>query len=384
MHALIKWLLMLNKRLYKKATFVVILALIPICVFLFSLVARQDSGFMQIVLAQTDADDALSTQMVAELMGEDSLIQFTKASSPAKAVEAVKMGQADEAWIFPADLQEKLAAKDPQGVVSIVTREQSTLQRISREKLTSALFKHYAKAYYIRFARASDPKLAALSDEALSAYFDNINLNEDLFMYDNPGTSFTPEPNAQNNYLTTPIRGLLGILVVLCGMAAALYYIQDDNAGLFSWIPETSKIFVAFCCLLIAVLNVAVVVTVSLRMAGLGVNLFKEMLSILLYAICCTVFCLTLKQIFRSIKLYGAMIPLLMVVMIAVCPVFFDFRSLTAVQLLLPPTYYVNAAYDNKYLLYMVLYSVAGAALCIGLEFCQRPGKYKLFHRRHS
>ena len=100
-----------------------------------------------------------------------------------------------------------------------------------------------------------------------------------------------------------------------------------------------------------------------------------------LYSVCCTVFCLLVKRIFGSIKLYGAIIPLFIVIMIAVCPIFFDFRSFLGVQLIFPPTYYVNAAYDSKYLLYMVAYSVFGIILCFLLDALQKIKIKKLFSK---
>ena len=51
--------------------------------------------------------------------------------------------------------------------------------------------------------------------------------------------------------------------------------------------------------------------------------------------------------------------PVLVVVMLVVCPVFFDLGVLRQVQDLFPPTYFVNAAYNGRYLLYLPVYSLA-------------------------
>lgn len=373
MRRVLKWLFMLNKRLYKKISFLVILAIIPICVFSFTFVAQQDNGFLHIVLAQTENDE-ISTQVIDELMNENSIVNFTKATSPDAAMEAVKMGQADEAWIFPENMQDKIndfITSKEQGVVTIVSREQTVFLRIAHEKLTAALYKHCAKAYYINYAKTSDPKLDSLSDEELIEYFENASISEELFVYGNPSIDASTQSTDETDYLTTPIRGLLGVLIVICGMAAALYCMQDEKSGTFSWVPETSRIYIAFSCLIIAVVNVAAVVMISLFAAGLATNFLRELLSILLYVVCCAVFCLLLKQIFGSIKLYSAIIPLFAIVMIAVCPVFFDFRVFLGVQLIFPPTYYVNAIYDSKYLLYMMIYSLVGGVLCLALNKCR-------------
>ncbi len=374
MRRFLKWFLMLNKRLYKKATFLVILALIPICIFSFSMVAEQESGMVHIVLAQTDKNDALSSQVVDKLMNEESVVNFTKASSPEEAINDVKTGVADEAWIFPENMQEKIdefISEESKGFISIVAREKTVLLNLSHEKLSSVLYEHCAKAYYINYARTNLQELNSLGEEELIEYFDNAGISEELFVFGNSSGSKLDD-GQQSNYLITPIRGLLGVLIVISGMAAAMYYMQDDISGTFSWISQKGKKYIAFCSLLIAVLNVAGIALISLFVSGTATDVWTELLSVVLYSVCCTVFCLLLKQIFGSIKLYGAIIPLLIVIMIAVCPIFFDFRSFLGVQLIFPPTYYVNAVYDSKYLLYMVVYSAFGMVLCFLLGILQK------------
>ncbi len=363
MRRLLRWFLMLNKRLYKKAAFVVILALIPICITAFELVARQDSGFLHIVLAATDSTDPISSQVIDELLSEESIIMFTEASGPEQAVKAVKSGRADEAWIFPADMHTVADGSDSDNTVTVVAREQTVFLRLSHEKLTAALYKYRAKAYYLDFARTEVSGLDQLSDDELVRYFDDVSISEELFVFGNPTGDPNSQSTSQTGYLTSPIRGLLAILVVLCGMAAAMYCMQDEQNGTFSWVPQNKRSAVAFACILIAVLNVAAVVFISLLIAGLATNPLREILITLLYSVCCAVFCMVLKQIFAGPRLYGSVIPLFTVIMIALCPVFFDFRSLMALQILFPPTHYVNAVYDDRYLLYMVIYIPMGLAI---------------------
>ena len=52
-------------------------------------------------------------------------------------------------------------------------------------------------------------------------------------------------------------------------------------------------------------------------------------------------------------------LPLLIVVMLVVCPVFFDLGALRALQYLFPPTYYINASTSNRFLVLMVVYALA-------------------------
>ncbi len=370
----LRWLSMLNKRLYKKVSFVIILLLIPLCVFLFSIAAEEDSGFLHIVLAQTNPQDEVSSAVIDNLLCEDTVVRFSKAESPQEATELVKTGQADEAWIFPentADDLAKFASAGKDKFITIVCREQTIFTRLTHEKLSCSLYEYCAKAYYLDFTRENLPELDLLSDAQLIEYYENVSIDEELFVFDNP-TSTAENDKGNTNYLTTPIRGLLAVIATLCGMAAAMYYMQDEALGTFSHIPQASRIYIAFECLMIATVNVSAAIFISLFAADLATNLFREMVILILFSVCCAVFSLFLNILVPSQKLYGTLIPLLTVIMLVVCPIFFDIKGVGIVQLIFPATYFVNASYSNVHLMYMGLYAVIGCILCIALHNIKR------------
>ena len=110
---------------------------------------------------------------------------------------------------------------------------------------------------------------------------------------------------------------------------------------------------------MIAVVNVAAVALIALIWAGLAVDLGRELLTLVLYALSVSSFCMTVRRLFQSLAAVGTALPLLIVVMLVVCPVFFDLGQLRALQYLFPPTYYINAAVSDRFLLLMAGYSLA-------------------------
>ena len=377
MKKMLKWFWMLSKRLYKKPSFLVLMLLIPLCVALFAGAAQESSGFVHIVLAREQADDPIATAVMEDLLAETGLIRFTQASDSQSALEAVQTGKADEAWIFPADTEGQIAdfvTGKAKYIVQTVTREESVSVKLAREKLSASVYAYCAKAYYIDYVRSKFYQLDELTDEDLSVYFTEVKVNEDLFVYGNPAD----EAGATDvNYLTSPIRGLLAVLMLLCGMAATLYYLQDETAGTFAWVRENKKGLTALCCVVTATLNISIILLLSLAFSGLSGNLLREMGALLLYSLCCGAFCILLKQIFTVIRTYAAIVPLVAVVTLGLCPVFFDFRKWSAVQHLLPPTYYINASYDSNYALYMLGYIPA----CLAVAFLLSQLR-KLLRRR--
>jgi hypothetical protein len=276
------------------------------------------------------------------------------------AVAAVKEGRADAAWIFPADMEGKIrdyAAEDPseEPIVSVVEREQTVFTRLSREKLTAALFQHCSKARYISFIKARIENPNAISEEALLECYDAMAISRELFAFDNEESNSVGE----TTYLTAPIRGLLAVLLCLGGAAAAVLHMQDEQKGVFALVKERWRPLVAFACVMIALLNLAAVILVALFVTGLAGGVWQELVGMVLYCVCCGLFCLVLREIFAGIRIYCVMLPLLAIGMCAICPVFFDLGNLGKVAHLFPPTYYVYLLHDSRYLMYMCLYVAA-------------------------
>lgn len=362
-----RWLWMLSKRLYKRASFLVILALIPLAVAALQIAARADSGFIHVVLAQTDPSDPVSSALVEEFMAEDSLVRFSYAPDPRTATDRVIGGEADAAWIFSDDMQGRLESFVDShyrrgGFVTVVEREQTVFTRITREKLAFALQTYTSRVCYLDFTRDNIEGLNALTDEELMAYFNGAEFSDELFLFRSADGEVT---QPRSDYLTAPVRGLLGILTVLCGLAAALFYCQDRARGTFALVPERRHGIVAFACLLVAVLNVSAVVYGALLVAGVAAFWLKELAVVLLYSLCCAAFCLLVLRVFGSVRALAAVLPVLVVAMLTLCPVFFDFRPLLAIQMLFPPTYFVNAGYDDRWMVYMLLYATVCTAVAL-------------------
>lgn len=368
MRRLWMWLLLLNKRLYKKATFVALLLLIPLLIVALGAVAQQDSGFVTVALVQEDPTDVMVSAIVEDLVEGRKVLRFVRCETVAAAEAMVSGRQADAAWIFPEQLQEKLdmflkTRRNKQPVVTVLLREETVPLRLANEKLAGALYTHCAPMLYRHYARTKTPELDALSDEKLMTYYEEFEQKNALFRFAYPDGR-TSE-SVEGGYLVTPIRGLLSVFVLLGGLAAAMFYKQDERRGVFAWVRQSRLPAVAAGCESIAVFNLSVVMLLSLSAIGVTASLSREIALLLLYIACCTAFCSLLLQVCRRASVLGMVTPPLIVCMVVICPVFFNFVQLWPVQLLFPPTYYLNAVYNDRYFLYGVIYTVVCAALSV-------------------
>lgn len=359
----LKWCFMLTKRLYKKPAFILLLLMIPLIVGIYSIVAQEESGVMTIAVACEEGNDPFSEEVAKSFLDSSELILFVYVESENAATEMVRMQKADAAWIFSAELKNKLKAyissehlSEP--LVRVVVRENTVSIMLANEKLSGTIFKHCARMYYLYCLQQNAQYLGALTEEEILAKFDSAEITDQLFAYYDIDGNQKKANEPSENYLLTPLRGLLGIIIVLCGMATALYYMEDEASGLFSWLSAGSKGAVEFGYQAISVGNISAAVLLSVLLAGLYQSVFNEIIVAVLFVLCCASYCQMLRAIFARIKTLAIFIPVLVVLMVALCPVFYDFAAFRFVQLLFPPTYYIHSAYNSAYIGYMLVFTL--------------------------
>lgn len=364
---MLRWTILLWKRLYKRLTFLLLLAIIPVLVLSYGMVSQEESGWVTVALA-TDADMVEPlTRSVWDELKQSEVIRWIECETPEAAKELVLRGEADVAWIFAEDLETKIydfAAHRSRknAFVTVLEPENRVMLKLLREVLSGIMFSRCSEAVYLEYIRDNAPELDSLTDEQLLEYYRNTDFSEGLFVFTDLEGNATQD--VDTHYLLSPVRGMLAVVIVLAGLATGMYHIRDTENGTFGWIPERRQGFVELGCQLICVVNVTLVVLLSLALTGQTVGLGRELLVAGLYCLCVAAFAMLVRRMSRGIRGLGMVTPLLVVVMLVVCPVFFDLGALRQVQYLFPPTYFVNAAYNTKYLVYMAGYALAALLLC--------------------
>ena len=356
------WLWLLTKRLYKKPAFLALLVLIPVLIFCYKGAMQGQSGVMTIALAQ-EGNDPLATKMIEDLSQADQLFAYRLCGSQEEAQLLVETGKVDAAWIFPENMEQKIEAflespNEDHACVVVLRREENIAHRLAQERLSGQIYDQLSRQLYLRYMRENFP-VEYMTDEQLLEGYDSIQPENGLFAYETLGG----EPAADTHYLLTPVRGVLGVVGVLCALAAAMYYEKDKLNGTFGWLSLRRRPFCELASQAVANGNVMLVGAVALLLTGLDAGLGREVVLWILYSLCLCAFGMLVRALCRKISVIGVLMPLLAVVMLLVCPVFLDLAKLRLWQLLLPPTYYILGAYNSMYLLYMVLYS----AVCFGV-----------------
>lgn len=377
---LLLWYLMFLKRLFKRYSFIVILLIIPILIPVAKTVMSEDSGMVTVALCSEDINDETAATVIERLTEEDSVMRYRIFEDKEAAIEAVKKSEVDAAWIFPEDLRQKIEAfatrQSKKPFVDVVQREETTSLGLAREKLYGAMYSYIAfdvlKAYsYMKFITPME-----LPERTLEQMYVNTDKYDDIINIKRLDSDEVITLN--KNFLTIPLRGLLALVVMLCGMASAMYFIRDCAEGKFDWLSPKKRLAPAFGSCFAATSSASVAVFLALLVSGIFENPGRESLSIFLYMIASAGFCLVLCTLFSSAGKLGATIPFFMIVMIVLCPIIFNLNFLKPIQHMLPPYYYLLSLYNDNYIFYMICYCVCVYVLAYILNLILANSKRRI------
>lgn len=363
------WQYMLNKRLLHKKEFLILLCLIPLLVWGITLVSKEESSVVTVALSMEDEEDKLANQIIEEMMQEDSIIRFESMDVEA-SYNAVRAGEADCAWIFREDFQEKLIttfAKRAEEIppVYVVAQEDNVALKLARTKLYGYIFPYLAFLLGENFLETEVMEGQEVSTEELQRYFEENSveqeiiqiayLSKDEILADVDVTHRDEE--ITGSYLMTPIKGMLLVLLIVAGLVVTLYYMQDEERGMFAWIPVHKRRGLFYSYLLVALFDTGLIVLLGLFISdGKWVSL-REIGILLLYIPVTATFCELVKNLIRTKERLAKWIPLLAVAMLGLCPVFLDLGSGFAAQYAFPATYYLRGLYDKEMILWMLVYA---------------------------
>lgn len=360
---------LLQKRLLKKYSFLVILAIVPVMAFGMFLAAGEESGVLHILLCREDERDDMAKQVMEELTGQKSILRYSEAASADIACLEVQSGAADAAWIFPEGFGESVDAcisggKVPESLVRVVEREDTVFLQLAREKLYSALYPHVSYALFQNYITVDLAAGEEVSQAELKEEYEKTRVEGGIFRFSYRNAADATDTEAETNYLLTPFRGLLALLVLLCGFAASLYFEQDKEEKLFVRMPLGRGMLFPYLYHLPAVADGAAAVLLTYYVTHIFLSWKREVPLMALYCAACIGFANLLRKICGTLQRLAACIPVFMLAMVALCPIFISLRQFRTVQYLFPPYYYLQSVHHTGYIKYFLLY----IAVLFGLD----------------
>ena len=149
----------------------------------------------------------------------------------------------------------------------------------------------------------------------------------------------------------------------MAALASCMIVCRDEEREVFGHLGGRKRAFVPLYCHLAAILPTAAASLVALYLSGLWTDWRRELSAMALYAIAVAAFCEILRLVCRSEVTLGALIPVLLTVMLVLCPVFLHIDRVHALQYSLPPFYYLNAILNGRFFAKFAIYDAAVCAV---------------------
>ncbi len=350
---LLFWYYALLKRLVKRPSFLIILALIPLFAFSVARLSSEPSGFVHIAIVSNGEESA--DEIIKELQADNKIARITLCDNKAEAKELVASGEADTAWIFADDLllrAEQIAKGEPQKLVSVYLAEDNTFTRAAREKLLGSLFPLISYELYEEKAEEIGVDLSA---EQLKEFYNRYG-TDSLIEYGFLDSS--QQAPKGSDFLTAPLRGLLCTVMLLCGLAAALYVSTDDREGTFSNLTSHKRALVFLANNLAALTLSGIFVSAALALTGNYTSFWRESLLMMLYILATTGLCTLLGALLRTPQRLAVSLPIALILSIALSPVFFNVKRLRLLQSFFPLYHYLYGVNNMRFCATLALWAV--------------------------
>lgn len=349
------WLM--QKRLLKQKSFFFMMCLAPLLAAGVGRLSGEPAGIAAIAVYLPE-EDAAAKEIAGRIFDDDSVLRYLPCEDEEEARACVESGEADAAWIFAQDMEERLrelaGKRRVRPVVTILERNDSVPLVLGREILTAAIYPAFSYAVYEGYVR-EELGMEEITEEALRAAYEQVAVEGSLFQMVYPDQ--VPGEAEDYSYVQAPLRGILAIWLTFCGLASALWFMRDEERGVYDRLPVTNRLYQSYMACVVFLTDASVALLLALKLSGVFTDWKRELVSCVCFVLCVTAFVNLLVLLCRRPQRLGMALLPLGVVMLALCPVFVNLQYFRAVKMLLPPWYYLQSIHNVSYLYLMAAYT---------------------------
>ena len=358
--------LLLLKRFFRKKSYILMLLLVPLMVFLLKEVGHGQNSIMSIGV-YIPGEDASSQALRENLEHETGAIQYQFYDSEDDLKSDVANQTLTEGWIVPEDLdalvQQVASNQYPSERVQVIIREAGLSHLLGKEIICSRIYPSVAKQLLINYMRLSisDGEMSTEQISHIEKSFDSFGLSDSLFKasyIDSSEMNETP-------VILMPLRGILAMWLMLCGIATSMYYLEDQENGLFIWWHSKMRFCRDLGYYTVAFIAPSIITVISLIYSGTFTTATKELPALILYVLATIFFSMALRIIGSGKKFLGMLTPALIILSTLLSPVFVDLKSLRQIQKSCPAFHYLSSIHDTYYMVSLLIYTIFLGGLVI-------------------
>ena len=351
------WFWLSIKRWLHHPGFTALLLLIPI--LMAGIQSLEPEETEKITIGVWAEGDGLDWKTAQELASWDGMFQFVLYSSEEEAREAVETRKAECAYLFPADLQEKLSSGDYRRCITVYTAPSTILEPLTEEIVFSALSSQYDAILLEEYADQEEAlgELGETGKKQLRELYETYRTDGSTFQFEYVSLDKyaekakmpeggTESGTGQAGSSVFPVRGMTAVFVFLAAFFAACSIGQDERRGLFAALPAAVRPLCQWAALAAPVALAALSSLAALGAAGEWTETLSELGAMAAYALISATCGEIARRIVRKPQVLAALIPVTALVLLVICPVFFDagrwIEEAGMIRKILPTAWYLS------------------------------------------
>ncbi|MBO4395251.1 MAG: hypothetical protein J5819_02770 [Eubacterium sp.] len=236
-------------------------------------------------------------------------------------------GHAQAGYIIPSDIAERVRSyhNEKTPLLTAIRSDREISVRVIDEVVYGKLYDLYAES----IAQDFTSKLDGRDDPARTPFIHDrytgyLNAEIPFLFTHADGSVFTEFQNEDDRSVAVqPLKGLIALLVVLMSLSGGILWYQDEKRGVFMRFGLAEKNLVHLSYIVIPTLAAAITGLVT-NMLLVNGSFPKEALTMLLLVIIQVPVAFLLQKLVRSVYLYMALIPVIIVCYLIVGLAFFE------------------------------------------------------------
>ena len=340
------WFWFSVKRQFKRPGYLILLILLPLCLYVISGIEKEEEEGIPIALYVEGG--SLAERTADTLIRENNTFHFYLSRSKEALERDVASGRAECGYVFYDGLEEKLEEARYEDSIGLCVSPATVAASLSTEVVFASLIEEYGRTLLKNCAveELLPPELKDEGWEELETLFDLYLSNHSTFSfsYDTLDGGKIEDAAMSQGF---PVRGVAAVMVFIAGLFGAVMVLEDEKKGLFLPVPYEKKVWCKASAVLAPVMLACASGLVCLAVTGNLKGIGYELAVMGIYGIASAAFACLLGAVVKQPDVVCCLIPFFIVGSLILCPVFLDvgrwLPGVAAVQKLFLPYYYLRA-----------------------------------------
>lgn len=381
MKTILIWSRLLTKRLLHKPIFALTLLLIPLFVLFLQGSLRSGDGILQVALYTESSDPSAleSTLLQGIVAASNRTVHFYECDTLSELQADLNSSRAICGYVIPRQLEQKLIDHARKNTAAITAYHHTdAMETLLLDELVYRMI--YEELAYDIVEQHIYEKRKEKPSDRLHTLYEQYQQDYTFIRFEYAdGTEHQILNSQDTNYLLLPIRGICAVLILLAAMTGTVFWYEDHERKLFLWLSGPNRIIVPFLYSLIPGILAGVCGLAAIVLTGFARQLLQEIITMGLYLLAVSAYCMLLRELFPGRISYLASILSSVLGSILLCPIFADLSMVIPMvkplRSLLPVSHYLNSVYSTQARWALLLYSAIILIITVGIRRLARRGK---------